>query len=291
MSHGRKYCYCIVVLLVCLTNNGIAQQISSAADTEYENANVPSAHAQVDGANFQGGLSDLVVDLLSRIAVRLFSGNSAQLLSDNEAKVLSENRAKLCSDVHVNLFSGNQIEIEITDNENNGSNNNASRGEKPKRAMHDTKITSSSILTTSIAAPSSGNSFLAAIPEADTQADLAQIQGLWERTERVGLTSTRRVTKAIDGSQETITYFGPQGDIDTAHTANIEVGRSGSIRIFGFDAVTIAAGPRKGQSTNRQGQYIYKVVDDKIIEIWGVLGDTDDPVRVLRWTRSPRHAD
>lgn len=291
MSYWRNYGYCFVVLLACLTNRAMADHNSSAAETEKANAEAGSAHAHVEGANFQGGLSDLAVDLLSRIAVRLFSGNRAELLSDNEAKILSENRAKLFSDVHVNLFSGNEIEIEITDNENNGSHNSAIRGDKPRRATQDRKVRSRSLRATSVIEPSGGSARVVATSAADGQADLKQIQGLWERTERVGLLGTRKVTKEVEGRQETITYFRPQGDIEQAHTANIEVRRAGPIRIFDFDNITVAAGPRKGQVTDGQGQYVYKVVDDKFIEIWGVLGDTDDPVRVLRWTRSSQPPD
>lgn len=298
MSYGQKKYFCLVGLLVAVAHPMIAQQALAATDAEHNEEHTPSAHADVDGTNFQGGVSDLAVDLLSRIALQLFSGNRAELLSGNEAEILSENRAQLFSDVHFNLFSGNQIEIEVTDNNvsENGKNagrSSAGQGENRRRAKPESKSRARGMPTTSVVPHSSRSPGLSYGKDsvADTRRDLAQVQGLWERTERAGLVGTRKVTKEVKGSHETVTYYGKQGGIEKAHTANIRVRRAGPIRIFDFDAVAITAGPHKGQKTGRQGRYVYKIVDDTFIEIWGVLGDTDSPVRVLRWTRSPRDSE
>jgi len=40
-----------------------------------------------------------------------------------------------------------------------------------------------------------------------------------------------------------------------------------------------------GQTEEGSKAYIYKVVDDVFVEIWGVLDESDSRVRALRWER------
>ena len=115
--------------------------------------------------------------------------------------------------------------------------------------------------------------------------DLEQTQGLWVRTERSGLFSSHRITKQIEGDKETLTEYDSNGKVTVAHTVKVKLYRAGPIRIFTYSDMTLTEGPNKGERRETTGAYIYKIVDDKFIEIWGVLGDGDDKIRHLRWTR------
>ena len=70
-----------------------------------------------------------------------------------------------------------------------------------------------------------------------------------------------------------------------AHTVKVALYRLGPIRIFSYSDMVFTEGPNKGQRSETVGAYIYKVVGDTFIEIWGILGEGDDTIRELRWTR------
>jgi hypothetical protein len=113
--------------------------------------------------------------------------------------------------------------------------------------------------------------------------DLKQIQGMWTRPLQIDDSASGRVTKEVKGNVETVTYYDNEGNVQNAHTTRIKLQRAGPIRIFAYSDVTYIAGPKKGEKQEGGGAYIYKVVDDTFIEIWGVLGDSDDRIHALRW--------
>lgn len=122
--------------------------------------------------------------------------------------------------------------------------------------------------------------------EKQAQQDLKQIQGIWVRTERSGLFSSRRITKNIQGDRETVTYYNSDGSVEHAHAVTFAVRRAGPVRIFSFSDQEMTAGPDQGKKTDARGEYVYKVVGETFVEIWGVLGDEDRDPEVLRWQRA-----
>ena len=121
--------------------------------------------------------------------------------------------------------------------------------------------------------------------------DLDAIQGYWVRTERGGvmeLFRPRTVTKLVRGDSETLTTCDHEGNVISAHTAKIRLLRGGPIRVFSYSDLTYTAGPDAGTETGQGGVYLYKVVGDTFVEIWGVLGEEDSDPRILRWTREWR---
>ena len=123
------------------------------------------------------------------------------------------------------------------------------------------------------------------LDEPAPSSDLDVVQGLWTRMESVGLFSKRRITKQIQGDRETVTYYDTTNNVERAHTVKVDLRRAGPIRIFAFSEQKFTAGPNQGEQTQGSGAYVYKVVDDTFVEIWGVLGDDDQPIEVMRWQR------
>lgn len=115
--------------------------------------------------------------------------------------------------------------------------------------------------------------------------DLEAIQGLWVRKERRGLFGSRRITKQIKGDGETVTYYDDKGNVERANTVKVKLRRAGPIKVFVFTDYKVIAGPSTGYEADWARAYIYKVVDDTFVEIWGVLGDNDEELEVLRWKR------
>ena len=95
----------------------------------------------------------------------------------------------------------------------------------------------------------------------------------------------RRTTKEVKGDTETVTYYDSKGNVLRAHTAKIRLGRTGPLKTLTFYDTTYTAGPKKGQKEEGEKSYVYKVVDDTFVEIWGVLEDSDSRVHALRWKR------
>jgi hypothetical protein len=117
------------------------------------------------------------------------------------------------------------------------------------------------------------------------QADLDAVQGLWERTEKSGFFSSQRLTKQIRGDSETVTTHDSSGNVVSEHTVKIRLGRAGPIRVFLYSGQEFTEGPQAGTKLKGTQAYVYKVVGDTFVEIWGVLGDRDNEIRVLRWQR------
>jgi len=115
--------------------------------------------------------------------------------------------------------------------------------------------------------------------------DLKAIQGLWSRKERTGLFGSRQITKQIEGDVETVTYYDYRGNVERANTVKVKLRQAGPIRLFVFTDYKVIKGPSTGYQADWERTYIYKVVDDTFVEIWGVLGDKDEELKVLRWRR------
>ena len=117
------------------------------------------------------------------------------------------------------------------------------------------------------------------------QAHLDEIQGRWARTEKTGFLSSQKLTKEINSDSETLTTYDSQGNVVSAHKVKVKLGLAGPIRVFFFTDQEFTKGPQAGRKVKGTQAYLYKIVGDTFIEIWGVLGDGDDEIRVMRWQR------
>jgi hypothetical protein len=270
-----------------------------------------SAPPHVEGAYLQGSASDLVTELLSRIAMRLLSGNETKLLAENRTKAMADNHVKIFSDVHLHLFSGNsfefsgntseidEVEVEGVIEDGAGRWHAEEEEDEHEEDEHEEdeheedepgeSVVGASASETSDFRPASIAGLaarLASTGQQESPDDLDQIQGLWERSERVGLLATRRVTKEIEGNRETVTYYTPNGQVESAQQVTISVRRAGPVRIFSYGQMKYTAGPQAGTASDQQAEYLYKIVDDKFVEMWGVLEPDRDTVNVLVWQRA-----
>ncbi|MHC4404798.1 MAG: M56 family metallopeptidase [Planctomycetota bacterium] len=130
------------------------------------------------------------------------------------------------------------------------------------------------------------------IGEAAPEKDLEQIQGVWvQTTTEEGLlgevlsSKPRLAKKEVKGDTETVTFYDSKGSVLRAHTAKIQLRRAGPLRVFTFYDITHLAGPKKGEKEEGPKSYVYKMVDDTFVEIWGVLEESDSRVHALRWKR------
>ena len=119
--------------------------------------------------------------------------------------------------------------------------------------------------------------------------DLSRLQGSWELQPDEGPTSSprQRVVKQVQNNTETVTTYGPNGQVINAHTANFRLGRRGGIPVYTFSRPRITAGPEQGDTAPGGRTYVYRVRGDEFDEVWGLLpGQEQRPVEVKRWKRA-----
>lgn len=117
-------------------------------------------------------------------------------------------------------------------------------------------------------------------PSADreTAIDLQKMQGKWERIVRPEeQVAYKRVIKEIQGNQETVTYYGPHGEVQRVHTVDFRLERYGPVKVFTYYNMRITAGPDAnktpdpGKPSDAKQSYIYRLTDHEFDEVWGFL--------------------
>jgi hypothetical protein len=123
--------------------------------------------------------------------------------------------------------------------------------------------------------------------ESAPKQDLSALQGRWEQLpDQPGGSGTprQRVVKEVSGNNETVTTYGPNGQVVRAQTATFRLSRSGPVRVYTVDNPRITAG--EGDATKRRLQYVYRVHGSEFDEVWGLLpGQEEREVVVKRWRR------
>ena len=156
-------------------------------------------------------------------------------------------------------------------------------------------LTVSMCLALSLAAggctsPSGGQSGTAS--RGGARQDLSALQGRWELLpENPGGSETprQRVVKEISGNSETVTTYGPGGQVLQAQTAQFRLSRSGPVGVYTVQNPKVTAGPSEGDATAspRRLAYVYRVRGSEFDEVWGLLpGQESREVVVKRWRRA-----
>jgi uncharacterized protein (TIGR03067 family) len=151
-----------------------------------------------------------------------------------------------------------------------------------------TVIAASTLITGAAALSPAQRLAWGAAPPGDEGADLAQIQGLWERKIGEDVPGLVRATKQIHGNHETITYYGGDaGDkLLGAHEVDIKVSRRDGIRIFTYSNWVGTEGVEKGRSSANPVSYIYRADENTFVEVWGfVPGQETRPPLVMMWVK------
>lgn len=129
------------------------------------------------------------------------------------------------------------------------------------------------------------NPAVSPIARGDERADHAKaVQGKWMRRQA---TANGRVTivKEHQAQKTIVNAYDDQGKLVYAHTSDYTIEQSGKVRIFTFSNRTITAGPNAGQIIKDPASFVYRVAENRFIEVHGVLdGDTNAPLMII-WER------
>jgi hypothetical protein len=86
--------------------------------------------------------------------------------------------------------------------------------------------------------------------------DVSALQGRWEQLpDQPGGSGTprQRVVKDVNGNTETVTTYGPNGQVVRAQTATFRLSRSGPVRVYTVENPKITAG--EGDATKEPVSY------------------------------------
>ncbi|QDV42397.1 hypothetical protein Enr13x_22420 [Stieleria neptunia] len=113
---------------------------------------------------------------------------------------------------------------------------------------------------------------------------LAEVQGKWVRTvEAKGGTYT--ITKAHSGHETTLTITDADDRVVESKTSEFRLETTGKVRIFTFFNNTFTAGANRGRTVKAPQSYIYRVTDDRFIEVRGMLIADESKPAVVTWKR------
>lgn len=123
---------------------------------------------------------------------------------------------------------------------------------------------------------------------AQSDAELAKIQGLWERRTGHDVPGLARATKEIRGNHERITYYGKDDQVIGGHEVDFKLQQVDGIKIFTYYNWVSTAGSDKGRKSSEQVSYIYRVDENTYIEVWGFMPRQEKrPPLVMIWVRHP----
>ena len=120
---------------------------------------------------------------------------------------------------------------------------------------------------------------------ADEKSDelLESIQGKWQRVmERNG--QQYLAVKEVGKTHETATAY-KGDDVVYSHRVDITVKATEGGNVFIYDNMKITGGPNAGQDSDRNGSYLFKIVDDTMYEIQGALPGANRKPTIITWER------
>jgi hypothetical protein len=117
--------------------------------------------------------------------------------------------------------------------------------------------------------------------------DASALQGRWEQLpDQPGGSGTprQRVVKEVSGNTETVTTYGPNGQVVRTQKASFRLSRSGAVGVYTVENPKITSG--EGDATKPRLKYVYRVHGNELDEVWGLLpGQEEREVVVKRWKR------
>lgn len=134
----------------------------------------------------------------------------------------------------------------------------------------------------------------AGIEQKQVDLDLEKFQGQWESKD-YGASSpasgVARATRRVEGKKNTVTFFNKDNEVMHEHWSDLELGRSGVVRLYLYKMREVTAGPQKGQTwpsgpTSSYSSYVYKFEgDNRHYEIVGAIANDPRPPAIVVWTR------
>ncbi len=117
--------------------------------------------------------------------------------------------------------------------------------------------------------------------------DMNQIMGVWERqADPAEKVSYKRSIKDIGNGHETVTYYNADGTVLRQHQVDFKLERYGGAKVYTYRNQRETAGSKKGTKKPGTASYLYRINEDQLTEVWGLLpGQEKVPVKAYTHIR------
>ncbi len=118
------------------------------------------------------------------------------------------------------------------------------------------------------------------------------VQGKWVRHQDTA-NGRVKIVKEHNGQRTIVTAYDDKANVLYSHESEFKVELSGKVRIFTFFNRVITAGPNSGQKIKEPVSFVYRIVENRFIEVHGILdGDANAPNMIIwdRITDDPKEA-
>ncbi|MFK7777572.1 MAG: hypothetical protein QM501_05565 [Gimesia sp.] len=116
-------------------------------------------------------------------------------------------------------------------------------------------------------------------PEEDYQI----LQGKWIRSDQNSKGSPLRIEQKFTNKISTVSIYDRNGKLLHSHQAKFRLQRTPDTSLFTFFDLEVLAGPNKGRKQKTPLTYVYRVKDNRFIQVEGILNGDKSPPRLLIW--------
>jgi hypothetical protein len=125
------------------------------------------------------------------------------------------------------------------------------------------------------------------VASANEDADAEQIkevQGKWTRRQATP-NGPVRVVKEHKGRRTVVTAYDDKENVIYAHESEFKIEPTEKVRIFTFFDRVITAGPNAGSKIAAPLSFVYRIHDDRFIEVHGLLESEATAPAMIIWER------
>lgn len=110
------------------------------------------------------------------------------------------------------------------------------------------------------------------------------VQGKWVRHQATA-NGPVKIVKEHKGQRTIVTAYDEKENVIYSHESEFKTEQSGKVRIFTFFNRTITAGPNAGQKSKEPVSFVYRVAENRFIEVHGILDDDANAPNMIIWDR------
>lgn len=110
------------------------------------------------------------------------------------------------------------------------------------------------------------------------------VQGKWVRHQTTA-NGRVKIVKEHKGQRTIVTAYDDKENVLYSHESEFKVELSGRVRIFTFFNRSITAGPNAGQKFKEPASFVYRIAENRFIEVHGILEGDANPPNMIIWDR------
>ncbi|QDT94217.1 hypothetical protein [Gimesia algae] len=116
--------------------------------------------------------------------------------------------------------------------------------------------------------------------------DYAAIAGIWVRNDQDAKGSPLRVEQELTRQLSKVTVYDRLGRRVHQHQAKYRLQRMSDARLFIYYDLEVVEGPNKGRKSPAPQSFVYRIKDDRFIQVEGILNSDQQSPRLLIWWKN-----